>query len=111
MQITIVAPDDVLAGIKAAVPSTGIKDQSSQNQSAHLHLGDGSWIKIDWDTLKKHLDAIFQQLKPFVLARPEAEIRLETSDGRKVALKLKNVSEDLVREKVDMLLSGRDQGA
>jgi len=94
MQLTIIIPRELINPITNALPTATV---SEGDDEGGLGLGQSVSVFIAMQELWKRAKEVCAKLAPFIAAKPELELMME-GPGGKVSIKLKNVSERLIRE-------------
>jgi hypothetical protein len=100
VELTLIGSSEVIASVQAAIPSALRTDDDDgalelSAECAVLAIP----LKAIWEVSK----TIWVKIMPFVISRPEEELTFEGPHG-KISLKLKNVSEELIRETTEKVM-------
>jgi hypothetical protein len=101
MDVTIIVPRELVHMIVAAAPTAVV---SEADDDGALGLGQSAKLVIAVQEVWRWANEISAKLAPVISAKPEMELVME-GPGGKVTIKLKNVSERLLRESADKVIS------
>jgi hypothetical protein len=98
--VTIIVPAELIPSIVSAAPSAVV---TQAEDDGALGLGQPVKLIIALQEVWKWAKVISAKLAPYIAAKPEMELVMEGPGGR-VSIKLKNVSEHLLRESADKVM-------
>jgi hypothetical protein len=100
MDVTIIVPSEILDTFLSAAPTATV---SEADDGSALGLGQSATVFMAVTEVWKWAKEICKKLVPFIESKPEMEFIME-GPGGKVSIKLKNVSEQLIKESAEKVM-------